>query len=78
MTETSNTKSRFKFKVYDKTYVGYGKTYREAARNLIKKGKSIEIPMLVQVISPTKWGTKTSYWDGREFVKELKKGGLIY
>lgn len=70
-------KQKFLFKLFGKTYVGYGKNYREAARNLIKKGKSVEIPMLVEVISPTKWGTKTSYWDGREFVKELKKGGII-
>lgn len=75
---TSNSKIKlFRFKSNNRWYDGYGNTYRQAARNLRHKGKSISVGILVIVQSPTKWGVKNSYWDGREFIKELKKGGVI-
>ena len=64
---------KFEFKLANGWFTGYGKTVREAARNLDAKGKTMEIGMLVQVYH----NKQSSWWDGREFVKELKKGDKI-
>ena len=80
MTKLENWKTlkKFEFKTISGWFTGYGKTYRQAARNLNNKGKkSISVGMLVIVRSKTKWGFKNSYWDGREFIKELKRGSVI-
>ena len=62
--------NKFQFKLANGWVTGYGKTYREAARNLHGNKKTLEIGMLVQV-----WDGKIStWWDGREFLKEVKHG----
>jgi len=61
---------KFEFKCANGWVTGYGKNVREAARNLDGRGKEIQIGMLVQVYH----NKLSTWWDGREFIKELKKG----
>lgn len=65
--------TKFQFKLINGWFTGYGKDYRDAARNLHGNKKTLEIGALVQV-----WdGKKSGYWDGREFLKEVKKGDKL-
>lgn len=51
---------------------GWGKDYRLAAQKLVLLKRKIEVGMLVRIITDNP--PKITYWDGREFIKELKKG----
>ena len=53
----------------------WGSDYRKACHRLCFLKKKFEVGLLVRIITDNK---KVSYWDGREFIKEIKKGGKIH
>lgn len=69
-TKEQNCKYRFHFS--NGIGVGYGKNYREAARTMKRIVPIIEVGMLVRIEHKGIF----SYWDSREFEKELKKEGI--
>jgi len=72
---TNSNKRKYLMKKHKFTYangtaVGYGDNYRLAARNIPKIIiPTMEIGLLVKIDHKN----KETWWDGREFIKELRR-----